>query len=131
MTNVTLSTVPKNFNSKDVNEIQSEIEIYTKKIEHEKINLRLSDERYNKQLENYYILCGKPVPKSKEQKEKDRKEREKLNSKRSLTNSLKKDTPYGVQGKNKIDLNKKELFKDLQKSGLENDRVRKINFLFL
>ena len=90
MTDVTLSTAPKNFNSKDVNEIQSEIEIYTKKIEHEKINLRLSDERYNKQLENYYILCGKPVPKSKEQKEKDRKEREKLNSKKSLTISAQK-----------------------------------------
>ena len=101
MTDVSLTTQPK-FQSKDVNEIQSEIEIYTKKIEHEKINLRLSDERYNKQLENYYILCGKPVPKSKEQKEKDRKEREKLNSKRSLTNSLKKDTPYGAQGKNKF-----------------------------
>ena len=105
MTDVTLSTAPKNFNSKDVNEIQSEIEIYTKKIEHEKINLRLSDERYNKQLENYYILCGKPVPKSKEQKEKDRKEREKLNSKRSLTNSLKKDAPYGPAGKNKFKIN--------------------------
>lgn len=99
MADVTLSTQQKNFQTKDVNEIQSEIEIYTKKIEHEKINLRLSDERYNKQLENYYILCGKPIPKTKEQKEKERKEREKLkNNKRSLTHSIKKDTPYGPQG---------------------------------
>lgn len=115
MQDVTLSTHQKSFQTKDVNEIQSEIEIYTKKIEHEKINLRLSDERYNKQLENYYILCGKPIPKTKEQKEKERKEREKAkNSKRSLTHSMKKDAPYGAQ----------ELFKDLQKSELENDRVK-------
>ena len=100
MTDVTNSSQQKSFQSKDVNEIQTEIEIYTKKIEHEKINLRLSDERYNKQLENYYILCGKPIPKTKEQKEKERKEREKLkNSKRNLTHSLKKDSPYGPQGK--------------------------------
>jgi hypothetical protein len=101
MSDITYSTQQqKTIQSKDVNEIQSEIEIYTKKIEHEKINLRLCDERYNKQLENYYMLCGKPIPKTKEQKEKERKEREKMkNSKRSLSHSMKKDSPYGQQGK--------------------------------
>ena len=42
MTEVT-SSLQKSYNSKDVNEIQAEIEIFTKKIEHEKINLRLSE----------------------------------------------------------------------------------------
>lgn len=99
MSENTLNNQPISYQTKTVNEIQAEIEIYTKKIEHEKINLRLSDERYNKQLENYYILCGKPIPKTKEQKEKERKEREKLkNSKRSLSHSMKKDAPYGPKG---------------------------------
>lgn len=91
MTEVT-SSIQKTSVVKDVNDIQTEIEIFTKKIEHEKINLRLSDERYNKQLENYLSLCGKPIPKTKEQKEKDRKEREKSkkkNTSRSLTKSIK------------------------------------------
>lgn len=100
MTDVS-SSIQKSFISKDVNEIQAEIEIFTKKIEHEKINLRLSDERYHKQLENYFLLCGKPVPKTKEQKEKDRKEREKSKKQKSksLIHSIKKETSEGPQGK--------------------------------
>ena len=99
MTDVT-SSIQKSHTSKDVNEIQAEIEIFTKKIEHEKINLRLSDERYHKQLENYLILCGKPIPKTKEQKEKDRKEREKSKKQKSksLINSIKKEVNEGPQG---------------------------------
>lgn len=102
MTEEVTSSIQKKFVSKDVYEIQAEIEIFTKKIEHEKINLRLSDERYHKQLENYLILCGKPVPKSKEQKEKERKEREKskkLKSKSLNHTSSKKEIPNAPQGK--------------------------------
>lgn len=66
-----------NFSSKDANDLQSEIEVFTKKIEHEKINLRLCEERNQKQIEIYNSLCGKPNPKTKEQKEKERKEKEK------------------------------------------------------
>jgi len=98
------NSLQQTYNSKDVNEIQAEIEIFTKKIEHEKINLRLSDERYHKQLENYLILCGKPIPKTKEQKEKDRKEREKSKKKsKSLIHSIKKEAPVNeAQGKIKL-----------------------------
>lgn len=104
MTEVT-NPIQRKFSSKEVNEIQAEIEIFTKKIEHEKINLRLSDERYHKQLENYLILCGKPIPKTKEQKEKERKEREKSKKQksRSLNHTNKKETSNGPQG-NLIDL---------------------------
>ena len=69
-----------NNSAKDANDIQMGIEAFTKKIEHEKINLRLCEERYQKQLDTYFILCGKPIPKTKEQKEKERKEQEKTNS---------------------------------------------------
>lgn len=78
MTSTDISTSQViNFSSKDANNLQSEIEVFTKKIEHEKINLRLCEERHQKQLETYNTLCGKPNPKTKEQKEKERKEKEK------------------------------------------------------
>jgi len=84
MTSSDLSTSQvMNFSSKDADDLQGEIEIFTKKIEHEKINLRLCDERYQKQIETYNTLCGKPNPKSKEQKEKQRKEKEKIKSDKS------------------------------------------------
>ena len=91
------NTQSRNYTTKEANEIQAEIEVFTKKIEHEKINLRLSDERFNKQLENYFILCGKPIPKTKEQKEKERKEREKMKKEktRSLSKTFKKDSQLG------------------------------------
>lgn len=63
--------------------IQNEIEIYTKKIEHEKINARLAKERYEKQISHYMQLQGMPVPfKSKEQKEKEKKEKKETKKKR-------------------------------------------------
>ncbi len=75
-TDITVSQV-MNFSSKDANDLQSEIEVFTKKIEHEKINLRLCEERHQKQIETHNTYCGKPNPKTKEQKEKERKEKEK------------------------------------------------------
>jgi hypothetical protein len=38
-------------NSPEILDIQQQIEIYTKKIEHEKINLKLCNERYTNQFE--------------------------------------------------------------------------------
>ena len=75
-TDNTMSQV-MHLSSKDANDLQSEIEVFTKNIEHEKINLRLCEERHQKQLETYNSLSGKPNQKNKEQKEKERKEKEK------------------------------------------------------
>lgn len=47
----------------EINDIQQEIESYTKKIEHEKINLRLVKERHQKQLNTYNELQNKRKPK--------------------------------------------------------------------
>jgi len=63
-------------NSGEVLLIQNEIETYTKKIEHEKINLRLAKERYQKQLDILLKLQGKPrITKEKKQKSVDQKTR--------------------------------------------------------
>ena len=49
-------------NSEEINDIQKQIEVYTKKIEHEKINLRLCNERYNNELEQLMRLQNKKRP---------------------------------------------------------------------
>ena len=63
--------------------VQGEIETYTKKIEQEKINLRLTKERYEKQFSQYLQLQGMPDPfKSKEDKEKEKKKKHEEKKKR-------------------------------------------------
>ncbi len=73
----------KRIESSEIDYIQKEIEVYTKKIEHEKINARLAKERYETQLSQYLQMQGLPIPfKSKEQKEKEKKERKERKKKR-------------------------------------------------
>ena len=60
------------FNTQELEDIQKEIQEMTKKIEHEKINLRICTERYDKKYATYCELQGKPAPMSKEEKEKER-----------------------------------------------------------
>ena len=66
------------FSSEEIEDIQQQVQITTKKIEHEKINLRINGERYEKKYNAYCELQGKPVPLSKEQKEKDNREKKKM-----------------------------------------------------
>ena len=67
---ITQRTLKNSFNKSELNDIQYAIQDMTKKIEHEKINLRISQERYEKKFITYSELQGKPVPLSKEEKEK-------------------------------------------------------------
>ena len=72
-----LKRVGKKFTKASVEDIQKEIQDITKKIEHEKINLRIVTERYDKKYRTYCELQGKPVAQSKEEKEKEKIERAK------------------------------------------------------
>ena len=56
-----------------IDDIQKELQEKTKKIEQEKINLRICKERYDKKLKLYRELQGKPTQLSREEKEKERK----------------------------------------------------------
>ena len=56
-----------------IDDIQKELQEITKKIEQEKINLRICKERYDKKLKLYRELQGKPTQLSREEKEKERK----------------------------------------------------------
>jgi hypothetical protein len=115
-----MAELPIQIESSEIDYIQKEIEIYTKKIEHEKINARLAKERYDTQLCQYMQLQGLPVPiKSKEQKEKEKKERKEIKKKRKPL--------YESKGQiNKIDLLKSNpaLFeRKLMKNETDLDKV--------
>jgi hypothetical protein len=121
-----------NYNMQEINDIQSQIETYTKKIEHEKISKRLAYERYQTQLNNYLSLQGKPTMKSKEQKAEENKEKkERRENERKEKEKLK--TSYDCQKENeKQEQLRKEqlmqnptlLLKELNKNVVEIDKVK-------
>ena len=100
--------------------IQREIEVYTKKIEHEKINLRLAKERHEKQLSYLLTLQGMPIPfKTKEQKEKEKKERKEKKMKRKPLYE-----PMPILSKTEmVKSNPNILFKEINKNETKLDRV--------
>ena len=67
----------KNFVEEDktVESLQISIQKLNKKIEEDKINLRILQERYIKKQSEYNQLAGKPITKSKEQKLEEMKEK--------------------------------------------------------
>ena len=66
----------KDFNKfSKIDNIQKELQEITKKIEQEKINLRICKERYEKKLKLYRELQGKPTQLTREEKEKERKKK--------------------------------------------------------
>ena len=69
------------FNSSEINDIQSEIQGMTKKIEHEKINLRICTERYDKKFVTYSELQGRPFSKEEKEKERVKNKKKKKNHK--------------------------------------------------
>ena len=74
MRNQNFSKDRKRMNQNGIKDIQRNIQEITKKIEHEKINLRITTERLTQKEKQYNELQGKPVTKTNEEKEKERKE---------------------------------------------------------
>ena len=70
-------TNKKNFldNDKTIEALQLSIQAISKKIEEDKINLRILQERHTKKQSEYNQLAGKPIIKSKEQKIEEMKEK--------------------------------------------------------
>ena len=81
------------FNKSEINDIQYEIQEMTKKIEHEKINLRICQERYEKKFITYSELQGRPVPLTKEEKEKEKAAKKKKKKNHSVTDPIEKKKP--------------------------------------
>ena len=71
-----------------IKDIQRNIQEMTKKIEHEKINLRITTERLTQKEKQYNELQGKPVAKTNEEKEKERKEHKKAVKSHKLSDPI-------------------------------------------
>ena len=71
-----------------IKDIQRNIQEMTKKIEHEKINLRITTERLTQKEKQYNELQGKPVTKTIEEKEKERKEHKKAVKSHKLSDPI-------------------------------------------
>ena len=78
----------KKFSQGGIEDIQHEIQEITKKIEHEKINLRITTERLTQKEKTYNELQGKPVQKTKEEIEKERKEHKKAVKNHKLSDPI-------------------------------------------
>ena len=76
------------YGQQEIEDIQKNIQEMTKKIEHEKINLRITTERLNQKEKLYNELQGKPVVKTKEEKERERKEHKKAVKNHKLSDPI-------------------------------------------
>ena len=78
----------KNFSKGGIEDIQFQIQEMAKKIEHEKINLRITTERLTQKEKTYNELQGKPVQKTSEEKEKERREHKKAVKNHKLSDPI-------------------------------------------
>ena len=78
----------KKYNKGGIEDIQKHIQEMTKKIEHEKINLRITTERMIQKEKIYNELQGKPVQKTNEEKEKERREHKKAVKNHKLSDPI-------------------------------------------
>ena len=78
----------KKYNKAVIEDIQNEIQEITKKIEQEKINLRITTERLTQKEKTYNELQGKPVNKTNEEKEKERREHKKAVKNHKLSDPI-------------------------------------------
>ena len=88
MRNQNFSKDRKRMNQNGIKDIQRNIQEITKKIEHEKINLRITTERLTQKEKQYNELQGKPVTKTNEEKEKERREHKKAVKSHKLSDPI-------------------------------------------
>jgi hypothetical protein len=76
-----VNTKSANFSSKQAGDLENECQIFVMKLEREKINYRLCEERYQKHLNTYNALTGKESSNKKEDGSKTLSNKEKFNKK--------------------------------------------------
>ena len=79
---------PIKIERQDIEDIQRNIQEMTKKIEHEKINLRITSERLTQREKIYNELQGRPVQKTQEEKDRERKEHKKAVKSHKLSDPI-------------------------------------------
>ena len=101
------------FNKDNISQLQESIQSMVHNIEKEKINLRISQERYSKKFREYNEILGKPVALTKEQKLKMIKEKlEKLKKREIFSPNY---------GRRIRPINPEDEIKNLQKSSSLNE----------
>ena len=78
----------KKYSKRGIEDIQHQIQEMAKKIEHEKINLRITTERLTQKEKTYNELQGKPVTKTNEEKEKETRHHKKAVKNHKLSDPI-------------------------------------------
>ena len=116
------SPLKNKYETGEVKIIQKEIQLVTKKIEREKIKLRITDERLEAKKKQYNQLQGKPVQKTDEEKERDHQ------IKLSQTRSHKLETvpkPRNINKAEEFRLTQKKQFAKINKQESELETLTK------
>ena len=109
---------PGKDNKDNILQIQQSIQTMVRDIEKEKINLRISQERYTKKFREYNEILGKPVAQTKEQKLKMIKDKLEKLKKREIFSP--------TYGRRIRPLNPEDEIKNIQKSSSLNEIKLKI-----
>ena len=111
--------VKNKYETEEVKFIQGEIQLVTRKIEREKIKLRIADERLEVKKKEYFKLQGKPVQKTDEEKEREHQRRLKESREHTLETTKK---PKSVNKTEEFRLNQRRQINKInkQESELEN-----------
>ena len=116
--------VPPQKNKYEVAEIefiQQEIQLITKKIEHEKITLRILKERYEKQNSEYAKLEGRPSSLSKEEKVLNRKERAEKLKNHKVYDTVSKDKKSYQPSEEHIQIKKNTAKSEIELENIEKE----------
>ena len=116
--------VPPQKNKYEVAEIefiQQEIQLITKKIEHEKITLRILKERYEKQNSEYAKLEGRPSSLSKEEKVLNRKERAEKMKNHKVYDTVSKDKKSYQPSEEHIQIKKNTAKSEIELENIEKE----------
>ena len=114
------------FSTQELEDIQREIQEMTKKIEHEKINLRICTERYDKKYATYCELQGKPAPMSKEEKEKERNKNRKKKKHHKVSDPVDKKQTKDAQMQENQTKTLKETHKNQNELGTLTNEINEL-----
>jgi hypothetical protein len=114
--------VKNKYETEEVKFIQGEIQLVTRKIEREKIKLRIADERLEVKKNLYNKLQGKPVQKTDEEKEREHQRRLQQSREHTLETKSK---PKSVNKTEEFRLTQKMQFTKINKQESELESLTK------
>ena len=114
--------VKNKYETGEVKIIQKEIQLVTRKIEREKIKMRITDERLEAKKKQYNQLQGKPVEKTDEEKEREHQKKLAKNKEHKLETVSK---PRNINKAEEFKLAQKKQFSKINKQESELETLTK------